>query len=296
MWQILFKFLEVIKLSAKPATIIYPYPILPLLIFSHSGIFELLSLLKAIVFSFVFCSGVNLWNHVNDIKEDSLGGKRNIITESQKIRKIVAVISLLHYVTSFCLAIFWSVDLRGVVVFTAAILATWMYSDRILFGRYIGRLKDFYLTEVLAFVVSFPSFILMVWTLFTQLSIKSIAFSVTISLFMLSGTFLKDIRDVTGDKLAGLKTLGVVFGPESLLKTSFLILFLYYVSLIIFTTFGIFPKSTFAAVMFLVGVVYATIRFKSNGWQVTIEEVKTLEVLFYSNIGSLVAIIIAGFI
>jgi len=289
------EFIELVKLSMRPATIIYPYPILPLLIFSHSGTYNILSLFKAIIFSFIFYSGVNLWNHVNDIEEDVLGGKRNIIIENVRVRKLVSIISPIQYLTSFSLTILWCTDWRGIVAFAVAAFATWIYSDRIVLGRIVRRWKDYYLTEVLAFVIFFPLFTLALWTFFTPLSAKSVALSTAVSFFLLSGTFLKDIKDITGDKLAGLKTLGVVFSPETLLKASLTMLFLYYISILIFTLFKIFPSLTLASVVFSAGAIHTTVHFINNDWQITIREAKVLESMFYFNISSFMVFIISGF-
>lgn len=238
-------FVNLIKLSAKPATIIYPYPIAALLAFSLSGTLNVIYLIKAIAFSFIFYAGVNLWNHVNDVEEDIKGGKKTIITENPKIRKLTALISAVLYVTSFVLAFIWIVDWRGIAAFVPAALATWIYSDKIFFGKKIRRWKDHYITEILAFIIFFPAFFSMLWTIFAPLSLRGLAFSMTMTLFMFSGAFLKDLKDITGDRLAGLKTLGVVFSPETLLKASSTMLIFYYFSIVIFSYLELLPFASF---------------------------------------------------
>lgn len=289
-------FIQLIRLSAKPSTIIYPYPILPLLAFSLSGVFDIFYLFRAITFSSIFYAVVNLWNHVNDIEEDVLCGRRTIITENPKIRNLIIIISPLAYIISFSLILVWSVDKRGIIAFSAAAFATWIYSDRIFIGRKIKRWKDFYVTETLAFVIFFPSFNLALWTIFTHLSLKSIAFSITLTFFMLSGVFLKDIKDITGDKLAGLKTLGVMFSPSSLLKASFLMLVFYYFAIFIFSILKIFPTLSIVSTLFFLGLIYSLKYFLNKNWIISIDSVKPLNLMYYCNLGSLITLIIAGFI
>ncbi|RLI76772.1 hypothetical protein DRP05_12210 [Archaeoglobales archaeon] len=292
----LSEFVAVIRLSAKPATIIYPYPILPLLVFSLTQTFDFTSLLKSIILSFVFYSGVNLWNHINDVKEDTLGGKKTIITQNERIRNMLLVILPFQYITSMCLVILWSRHHLGIMCFIISAFVTWMYSDRTFLGKFIRRWKDHYITEMLSFVLFFPSYTLTLWSLFTSISIKGIALSLTITFFLLSGTFLKDIKDISGDTLAGLKTLGVVFSPNTLLKVSFTMLFLYYSSLLVFTITNVFSISTIFPVIFSIGAFYSAWNFAKNGWEITENSVQAFKVLFYSNISSLLCFVLSGFI
>jgi 1,4-dihydroxy-2-naphthoate octaprenyltransferase len=288
-------FVNLIKLSAKPATIIYPYPIAALLAFSLSGTLNVIYLIKAIAFSFIFYAGVNLWNHVNDVEEDIKGGKKTIITENPKIRKLTALISAVLYVTSFVLAFIWIVDWRGIAAFVPAALATWIYSDKIFFGKKIRRWKDHYITEILAFIIFFPAFFSMLWTIFAPLSLRGLAFSMTMTLFMFSGAFLKDLKDITGDRLAGLKTLGVVFSPETLLKASSTMLIFYYFSIVIFSYLELLPFASFFSVVFFFGFGYTLSHFYTENWKVSGKSIKPLEVMYYSNLGSLLMLIFSGF-
>ncbi|MFP3908915.1 MAG: UbiA family prenyltransferase [Halobacteriota archaeon] len=287
---------NLIKLSAKPASIIYPYPIAALLAFSVSSDLNVLSLIKAVVFSSTFYAGVNLWNHVNDLEEDIKGGKKTVITENSEYQSNFAYLPAGLYSASILLAFFWSVEIIGFVAFFAAASVTWIYSDRILFGKKIRRWKDHYLTETLSFVVFFPCFFIMLWTIYTSISLKGIGFSLMLTFFMLSGSVLKDIRDITGDKLAGLKTLGVVFLPENLLKTSFLLISIYYFSILLLAIQNILPSQTILSTIFFAGIVYNIKHFVANNWNITLESRKPLTIMYYSNLGSLLALIILGLI
>jgi len=292
----LVKLIKLIKLSSTPVSIIYPYPFLALLAFSLSGSFDIILLIKAILLSFLFCAGINLWNHVNDIEEDKIAGKRNILIENPEMRRIVLTIAPLLYLISFLLSSLWVVDKKGVIAFVAVAFVTWIYSDKIILGRKIRRWKENYITEVLTYIVAIPSFTLLLWTLFAPVSLKSFAFSMVIMFFMLSGTFLKDIKDITGDKLAGLKTLGVVFSPETLLKISLLLLSFYYTSISIFSLFGVFPLFCIFSTLSSVGLIYTLGYFFNNRWTITLESIKPIKIMIYSNLLSLTILIVAGFI
>jgi len=285
-----------ISLSITPQSIVHPIPILAIVVFSLSGQFDLILLFKAVVLSFLFQSGVNLWNHVNDVKEDTFSGRKNMLTEREETRKIILILSLALYVTSFLLFTLWIVDNRGIIAFAAATSATWIYSDRMILGRKIRRWKDHYVTEVLAYIIAVPSFTSGLWSLFAPLSARTLVLSIIITLFMLSGVFLKDIKDITGDRLAGLKTLGVVFSPETLLKIALTLLGFYYLFVIIISFFGLLPRLSLVSALLSAGLIYALKHFMNNDWSITRESVKPVKVMVYSGIASLLIIAITAFI
>lgn len=283
---------DLIKLSGTPPSIIYPYPIFAMLVFSFSGVFDIIYLFRAISISFLFCAGINLWNHVNDIDEDILTGKRNVLVENPKVRSITPVIALLLYLSSFLLTILWTVDKRGIAAFIVVAIVTWIYSDKMTIGKKIRRWKEHYITEVTTYLISIPAFTLLLWTLFAPLSLRCFALAIIMTFFMLSGTFLKDIKDITGDKLAGLKTLGVVFPPESLLKISFILLGFYYLFVSIFSLSGLFPVFCIASNISSLGLVYTISHFLNNNWNITLESVKPVKVMVFSNLTSLIILIL----
>ncbi|WP_198002009.1 UbiA family prenyltransferase [Archaeoglobus veneficus] len=282
------------KLSATPATIIYPYPFLAFLVFSLSGTLSLISLIKAIIISFLFYAGINLWNHVNDVKEDVLAGKKNILTENENVRMGAAALSAFLYVISFILSAYWIIDKKGIIAFTGAAIATWIYSDRMVLGKMIRRWKDYYVTEVLAYIISAPSITLLLWTLFAPISPKAFALSVIMTLFLLPGAFLKDIKDISSDRLAGLKTLGVVFSPQTLLKVSLLLLSFYYLSILVFSITGVFPSFCAFSLLSFLGLIYTIKYFLNNKWAISPKSVKPIKIMVYSNLISLLILIVAG--
>lgn len=283
--------IEVFKLSTTPPTIIYPIPILAFLVFSVSNQ-NVESLILAIVFSSIFYAGVNLWNHVNDIEEDILAGKRNILIESPRIRKLVAILVVFLYLTSFTIVYFKSND--GLPSFLACSIVTWIYSDKMIFGRFIRRWKEHYITEVLTYVIAIPTFTLTLWSLFDKISLKAIALSISITFLMLFGTFLKDIKDATGDELAGLRTLAVVFSPSKLLKVSVIMLWLYYISILVFIILKIFSFLTILAVGSFLLLLYSTYMYLRNNWKITVRIIKPIKIMISSTILSLILFIVSN--
>jgi len=284
--------IEVFKLSATPPTIIYPIPILAFLVFSVSNQ-NVESLILAVVFSSIFYAGVNLWNHVNDIEEDILAGRRNILIENPRIRKLVAILVVFLYLTSFMIVYFKSND--GLPSFLACSIVTWIYSDKMIFGRFIRRWKEHYITEVLTYVIAIPTFTLTLWSLFDKISLKAIALSISITFLMLFGTFLKDIKDATGDELAGLRTLAVVFSPSKLLKVSVIMLWLYYISILIFIILlKIYKWLNILALFPIPLLIHSTNRCLKNDWRVSLELVKAIRFMIYSGVLSLVLFITSG--
>lgn len=287
--------LSLSKLSTTPRTIIYPYPLLALMAFSLSGVFNVILLIKATLISFIFYAGINLWNHVNDIKEDTLAGKKTIIIENSERRKTAVAAPIILYCTSFLLTFFWIGTKFGILAFLGAAFSTWIYSDRLAIGRKFRRWKDHYATEILAYIIFAPSFTLLIWMVFAPVSITGIAFSIFITFFLLAGTFLKDIKDISCDRIAGLNTLGVVFPTETLLKSSFLLFTFYYLSILLFSLFGWLPLLCIFSVVASIGLIYTVRHFLLNDWRITAKEVKPLMLMTRSNILSITILIIMGF-
>ncbi len=284
---------EILKLSASPPNIIYPIPLLPILVFVESSKGDLFKLGLLILFSSIFYAGINLWNHVNDVEEDILAGRRTVLTENPKIRFCIAVASITMYVISAIIVLSNLVDYRGVVFFLVVVALTWMYSDRIIFGRIVRRLKDHYVTELMAFSASIPSFTLTLWCMVDEISPKAVIISIAITFFMLVGIFPKDLKDATGDELAGLKTLAAVFRPSTLIKLSFLMAWLYYATIVL-GSFTYLPRTSLLATIPMSVLIYTTYRMWKNGWSVNVYTVNYIRVTAYSNIVSLILLIISA--
>jgi len=291
--------IKIIKLSATPPTICYPIPLFPILVFSMSGSCNPFCLIRLILFSAVFFSGVNLWNHVNDVEEDKLSGRSSILIENGRVRKMVIIISVLLYIISFGLIVFWALDWRGIFSYILAASATWIYSDRIFLRLKIKRFKrwkDNYKTEILTYLVSIPSFVLVSWSICMQISPTATSFAIATTFYVMSAVVLKDIKDITGDRLAGLRTLAVVFQVETLIKASIVLLTFYGLLICVFTVLSLFPSYSILAVLPLVSLAYVVSHFVSKGWAITMESTKPIKVQVFSGLASLCLLAAARFI
>lgn len=289
-------FKELLHLSATPPSILYPYPVLALLVFSFSGATDILLLFKTIIISFIFSAGINLWNHVNDIEEDIQAGRKTILAKNKRIRKTTVFLSTILYLTTFVLTYLWLKDKLGLLAFVLVAFVTWIYSDKICLGKIIPRWKNHYLTEVLTYIIAIPFFTLLLWSLITKISIESIALSVTLTFFMLSVTFLKDIKDSSGDRMANLKTLGVVFSPSTLLKASIILIGFYYASVFLFSVYDLLCRLCVVTILASVGLIYSLNYFVKNGWYIDLSAVKPIKLFIYSNIVSLIILLVTSFI
>jgi len=291
------KLIEIVRLSTKPLTIIYPIPFLQLLVFSQSNK-SLISLITSLAFSFTFYPAVNLWNHINDIKEDMLAGRKSILIYDENVRRLTIIIVIFLYSISFIILVVSSKSkIISIILFSLCFLITWMYSDRIFLGRFIKRFKDHYLTELISFIIFYPTFTVLIWIFFDDLfSIKALALATTILFFILFGTLLKDIKDATSDRLAGLKTLGAVYTPEKLLKSSFFPLVMYYVSIIVFTILGVYRLETLLSTMPVILMIISFYKLRKVNWIISLRTKNSLKILVYSNTASLTLFIISGFL
>ncbi len=285
--------IEIFKLSATPPSIVYPVPLLALLLFSLSDCRNFFCLLLAILFTFASQAGINLWNHVNDVEEDMLAGKRNVFIESPEVRKLGYVISVLLYFSSFVLLYMFTKERISLLFFLLVCAVTWIYSDRVFFGRFFRRWKEYYLTEIVTYLISVPLYTLTVWSFFDRIGLRAIATAAFMTPFALSGTFLKDIKDTSGDEMAGLKTLAVVFSPSTLLRVSITLLWMYYLEILVFSITGILPVYTLFGFLTFPALVYSTLRFMRNEWLISFDVVGVVKVMVYSNLLSL-SLIVAG--
>ena len=287
--------IKIFKLSATPPSIIYPLPLFAFLVFSLSGSKSLKAFAVAVAFTFISQAGINLWNHVNDLEEDLIAGKVNVLTQNPELRLKVAFISVLLYALSFVILFVYSKDVKiSISAFALVALATWIYSDRLIAGRFIRRWKDHYVTEVLTYVISIPAYTIAVWTLFSGLTFRTLCVAFLMTFFMLSGTFLKDLKDATGDEKAGLKTLAVVFSPSTLIKTSMFFSFLYYLSTAVFSCF--FLPSALLALTPFPAFVYSVYSLHRENWIISRRVVKPIRIIIFSNLLSLTLLATAGLV
>ncbi|MFN3383876.1 MAG: UbiA family prenyltransferase [Archaeoglobaceae archaeon] len=264
-----------LKIGAKPVSIAYPLPLASFLALSlsDSGIFEF-SL--SYIFCFLFFTAVNLWNHLNDAKDDARVGKKDAPFLIE-MRKEAMIFSVLFYILSASM-LSLSKDRISIPLFLICATLTWVYSDKQFFGKKFQRLKEDYRTEILTYLIVTPSFPAILWTFFAPISTTAVIFSLIFALLYLSGVLLKDLKDITEDKIAGYKTLAVVFSPENLFKISALIL-ISTISLIpLLSFFSLLPaRSKFVAIL-LIPIFYSIFSIKKHNWELSMETLSAIRI------------------
>jgi 1,4-dihydroxy-2-naphthoate octaprenyltransferase len=293
--MVLDNFKQILQLSLNPPTIFFPFPLVQFFILSliNQASFEIV--IKLIVISFSFSAGVNLWNHVNDTKEDSFSGRENIFVKSRDLRLLGIFLGIFLYSFSLILTFLWAEDSKAISFFLIVAVLTWLYSDKMIFGRFLRRLKEHYSTEFATYSISWPFFVIALWGLVSKIVIDTYLVSLIFLFFGLWNVFLKDLKDIRGDSLAGLQTLAVRFKPEILYTLSAIFLVLYYSSIAAFSLFGLFPVYYIFVSFFVVVQIYTIIKLVRNDWNFGLV-VNQLRIIPLLNISSLVIMVFLGFL
>lgn len=233
------KIVALLKLCNTPATIYSPFPLFAISLFLISrkelSIFDLPVMFAGIVVSWLLAFSSNLWNHCNDLKEDKAGGKKTILTQDASMQEKALFIAVLLYACSMLFVYYLSNEFKRPIYLYALIcvIFTWWYSDNLILQKLIGfRLKDHYLGELIAYSIAMPMYTLSIWLVYSDLNSKAIIITVAVFFFSISALLLKDLKDISGDKKAGLKTFGVVFLPSQLVRYSCYLMVLYYLVLL----------------------------------------------------------------
>ncbi len=247
MWQ--RKIFELLRLCNTPATIFSPFPLFAISLFLISrkefSIYDLPVLFAGIAISFLLTFPSNLWNHCNDLKEDIAQGKKTILTQGTSMRKTALIIAVLLYACSMLFAYYLSNEIKRPIYLYSLIwvITTWWYSDNLILKKVIGfRLKDHYMGELVAYGIALPMHTLTVGLVYSDLSLKLIILTIAVFFFSMSGLLLKDLKDISGDRKAGLRTFGVVFPPSQLMRYSCYLMFVYYLVMlnpITLSSFGV---------------------------------------------------------
>ncbi len=290
---------ELGKLSFNPVSIVSPIPLLAFCLFSLnsiiSGEINPVYLLYAGVFSILSHSGANLWNHVNDVEVDRLQGKKNAIIEGLISGKTVMYVAILFYAISGFMVFYYS----GVAFILYLVWAgiTWIYSDLKYAGKRIRRLKEYPAGEIITYAIATPAYVLVLWGFFSGYGKESLIVSTAFGFLGLSGLFLKDIKDISGDEMAGLKTLGVVYPPSLLLRISSTFLITYYLIFILSPLIGGFPaKIEIVIIPFSALLLYTIPRFVKDSWEISIQSINAVRVMSYSTFLSVILLSLLIFI
>lgn len=260
------KLTELLRLCNTPVTIISPIPFFAIAIFlvSHNGFshIDYIILIYGIIVTLLSSFASNLWNHCNDVKEDTAQGKDTILTRDPSMQKIAINISIILYIISILIVYQISLDVQRPVIqyFLIWAAVTWCYSDNLIMKKLIGfRLKEHYAGELITYGIAWPMFTLSTWLIYSDLNITGVIMLAAFFFFSISGLLLKDLKDISGDRKAGLKTLGVVYSPSKLIQYSCYLMLIFYSTilnpftisysssglLIMIIPFGYFLKNTF---------------------------------------------------
>ena len=178
------------------------------------------------------------------------------------------------------------------------LLITWWYSDNIFLRKIFGfRLKTHYIGELLTYGIAYPAYTVSIWLIYSELNISIIALAVSLSFFGLSGVLLKDLKDISGDRKAGLRTLGVIFSPSKLLYISCFFLILYYFVILNFIVLGIFDKGMLLVIIPFIWFIRNTFYyFQKKSWKIEIRDIGSIRTMVISTYFSLVVLGIGALI
>ncbi len=151
------------------------------------------------------------------------------------MQKKALFIVFLLYVCSMLFTYYLSNEFKRPIYLYALIcvIITWWYSDNLILKKVLGfRLKDHYLGELITYGIAWPAYTLSIWLIYSDLNAAGLLISLAFFFFSISTLLLKDLKDISGDKKAGLKTFGVVFSPSQLIRYSCHLMALFYFTLL----------------------------------------------------------------
>jgi 4-hydroxybenzoate polyprenyltransferase len=291
------KILLIIEQSFIPFSIFAPIPFFCFTLFFISTKFTEISIGKIYILFIgilisLFSSGAScFWNHTNDLEEDAKNNKKTLISENIISHNEAIIISLFLYLISIILVIYASIFLNRpiYIYFTLWVIITWWYSDNIFLKKITGiRLKTHYLGELLTYGVAYPAYTMSIWLIFSDSFITGMVLSLIFLCFGIAAVLLKDLKDIKGDREAGLKTFGVIFPPSKLIKISCNFLIIYFLLIIIATNFKIFDSNSFLIMVpFLYLLKNTFVHFRSKNWIIEFTDfnnIKAMMVSVYSSI------------
>ncbi len=254
-----------------------------------------------IIISLLTSFASNFWNHTNDLVEDKAQGKLTVLTQHLISQRIGAIISVILYALSTILYYYYfketgkQVQLQYLLVW---IIITWWYSDNIFLKKLFRfRLKTHYAGELLTYGIAYPAYTVGIWLIYADINSSITALAVAFSFFGISGVLLKDLKDISGDRMAGLKTLGVIFSPSRLIYISSLFLILYYVVILDAIALQIFKNGMllvlFPFIWFMKNTFYY---FQKKGWNLEIKDIKSIKTMMFSTYLSLIVLGIGALI
>ncbi len=294
---------ELLKLCNTPATIYSPFPLFAISLFLISrnelSIYDLPVIFAGMIVSLLLTFPSNLWNHCNDLKEDIAAGKKTILTKDNSMQKAALLMAVLLYVCSVLFTYYLSKEFNRPIYLYSLIwvLATWWYSDNLILKKLTGfRLKDHYIGELIAYSIAWPAYILSVWLVYSDLNLMAIIITVAFFLFNISGLLLKDLKDISGDRKAGLKTFGVVFPPSQLIRYSCCLMLGYYLVILNPLSLKVLGMGILVIVLPFVYFLKNSLYIYKKNWTLGIGDLKALKGIVNSVYASIILIGISSFI
>jgi len=253
-----------------------------------------------VIISLLSSFASNLWNHANDLVEDRAQCKITVLTQDQLSQKSAIILSSILYALSGMIYYYYFIRVGRPIhyFFLLWLIITWWYSDNIFLKKIFGfRLKTHYIGELLTYGIAYPAYTVSIWLIYSELNISIIALAVSFSFFGLSGVLLKDLKDISGDRKAGLRTLGVIFSPSKLLYISCFFLILYYFVILNFIVLGVFDKGMLLVIIPFIWFIRNTFYyFQKKSWKIEIRDIGSIRTMVISTYFSLVVLGIGALI
>lgn len=257
-------------------------------------------LIIGITISLLSSFASNLWNHSNDMKEDIAQGKKTVLTLNIVSPKAAIVLSVLLYVISTIMVLYASIKFERPIYlfFLLWAVITWWYSDNLFLRRLFGfRLKTHYIGELITYGIAYPAYVLTIWLIYSDLNTSGIALALAFSFLGISGVLLKDLKDISGDRKAGLRTLGVIFTPSKLLYISCIFLILYYLVILDSIAIKVLSAGMLLVIIpFLWFIKNTVYYFHKKNWKLEFGDFESIKTMVTTTYLSLIVLGIGAFI
>lgn len=174
-------------------------------IFLHPGAFEWTTALLALVEMVLLYSSVFLYNYFTDMEEDRINDKYNPVL-NDTYRRILAVYIPVAIVAALAISLLYLGTIAFAVTVYCLVLG-FAYSIRPL------RLKKLFVVKNLAIAGGMaPVLFIMVGSLTGTIGLLDVVVAAYFSAFSFLGSTISDLRDLEGDRQAGVRTIPVVLG------------------------------------------------------------------------------------
>ena len=297
--------IDIINLCFRPFSIFSPIPFFCLALYLISfkyyeiTVNNLFLLYFGIIVSLISSAASNFWNHTNDIEEDIKNDKQTLLTQGIITKSEAIFISIFLYIISILLTLYISYIFERPIYlfFIIWVIITWWYSDNIFMRKIIRiRLKTHYIGELITYVIAYPAYTMSIWLIFSDSLKTGCVLSLIFLCFGLAGVLLKDLKDIKGDREAGLKTLGVVFSPMTLVKISCMLLVVYFCIIILSANLRIFNSTTIIVILPFIYLIKNTVLyFYRKNWIIEGGDYKNIKAMILSIYSSILIIGISNF-